>query len=96
MNLHLEIEKMLELFVGGKETWTGRGILRIWSSGQYKVDVLLRKCFTVSYLTKKQKRTKARFCSIIVENNRPAVREGAMETDVAKSKKRKQGQNGRN
>ena len=68
-----EMEKKGYKTARGKETWTGRGILGILTNEKYKGDALLQKCFTVSYLTKKQKKNEGEVPQYYVENNHEAI-----------------------
>jgi site-specific DNA recombinase len=45
---------------GGKDHWSISTVKSILSNEKYKGDALLQKSFTVDYLTKKQKKTKAK------------------------------------
>lgn len=68
-----EMEKKGYKTARGRENWTGRGILGILTNEKYKGDALLQKCFTVSYLTKKQKKNEGEVPQYYVENNHDAI-----------------------
>lgn len=58
---------------GGKERWQSGTIQSILTNEKYKGDALLQKCFTVDFLTKKQKVNEGEVPQYYVENSHPAI-----------------------
>lgn len=58
---------------GGKDKWSISTVKSILSNEKYKGDALLQKCFTVDYLTKKQKKNEGEIPQYYVEGNHEAI-----------------------
>jgi hypothetical protein len=58
---------------GGKTVWQTAVIRSILSNEKYKGDALLQKCFTVDFLTKKQKVNEGEVPQYYVQNSHPAI-----------------------
>lgn len=58
---------------GGKDKWSTSTVKSILNNEKYKGDALLQKCFTVDYLTKKQKKNKGEIPQYYVEGNHEAI-----------------------
>ena len=54
---------------GGKDKWSISTVKSILSNEKYKGDAMLQKCFTVDYLTKKQKKNEGEIPQYYVEGN---------------------------
>ena len=57
----------------GREKWTVNGVQGVLTNEKYKGDALLQKCFTVDYLTKKQKKNEGEVPQYYVEDNHEAI-----------------------
>jgi DNA invertase Pin-like site-specific DNA recombinase len=57
----------------GKKVWQAAVIRSILQNEKYKGDALLQKCFTVDFLTKKQKVNEGEVPQYYVENSHPAI-----------------------
>jgi len=57
----------------GKERWHASTVESILTNEKYKGDALLQKCFTVDFLTKKQKANEGEVPQFYVENSHPAI-----------------------
>lgn len=58
---------------GGKKKWLTTTVLSILSNEKYKGDALLQKCFTVDFLTKKQKKNEGEVPQYYVTGSHPAI-----------------------
>ena len=58
---------------GEKTKWRSTTILSILQNEKYKGDALLQKCYTVDFLTKKQKVNTGEVPQYYVENSHPAI-----------------------
>ena len=58
---------------GEKNQWRSTTILSILQNEKYKGDALLQKCYTVDFLTKKQKVNTGEVPQYYVENSHPAI-----------------------
>jgi DNA invertase Pin-like site-specific DNA recombinase len=58
---------------GGKTVWQTATVRSILQNEKYKGDALLQKCFTVDFLTKKQKVNEGEVPQYYVENSHPAI-----------------------
>ncbi len=63
---------------GHKQKWYATTVRSILTNEKYKGDALLQKCYTVDFLTKKQKVNNGEVQQYYVENNHPAI----IEPDV--------------
>ena len=63
---------------GGKVKWQSGVVQSILTNEKYKGDAILQKCFTVDFLTKKQKVNEGEVPQYYVENSHPAI----IEPDV--------------
>jgi DNA invertase Pin-like site-specific DNA recombinase len=58
---------------GGKTVWQAATVRSILTNEKYKGDALLQKCFTVDFLTKKQKANEGEVPQYYVEGSHPAI-----------------------
>lgn len=58
---------------GGKEIWRSTTVKSILTNEKYMGHAILQKCFTVDYLTKKQKKNEGEVPQYYVENSHPAI-----------------------
>lgn len=58
---------------GDKGKWSISTVRSILSNEKYKGDALLQKCFTVDYLTKKQKKNEGEIPQYYVEGNHETI-----------------------
>ena len=58
---------------GGKTKWQSGTVFSILTNEKYKGDAILQKCFTVDFLTKKQKVNEGEVPQYYVENSHPAI-----------------------
>lgn len=58
---------------GGKVKWQSSVVKSILTNEKYKGDAILQKCFTVDFLTKKQKVNEGEVPQYYVENSHPAI-----------------------
>lgn len=57
----------------GKKKWTGTTVKSILKNEKYKGDALLQKCYTVDFLTKKQKVNEGEIPQYYVKNSHEAI-----------------------
>lgn len=57
----------------GKKKWIDTTILSILTNEKYKGDALLQKCYTVDFLTKKQKKNEGEVPQYYVKNSHEAI-----------------------
>ena len=58
---------------GGKDLWHSTTVKSILTNEKYMGQAILQKCFTVDYLTKKQKKNEGEIPQYHVENSHPAI-----------------------
>ncbi|WAG66490.1 recombinase family protein [Clostridium estertheticum] len=58
---------------GGKDIWQPSTVLSILKNEKYKGDAILRKTFTVDFLTKKKKINEGEISQYYVKNSHPAI-----------------------
>lgn len=68
-----ELTKRGILTPSGKIHWPASTVESILTNEKYKGDALLQKCFTVDFLTKKQKANEGEVPQYYVENSHPAI-----------------------
>jgi DNA invertase Pin-like site-specific DNA recombinase len=89
------IAKQLEaegiLSPGGKQRWQPATVRSILTNEKYKGDALLQKCFTVDFLTKKQKVNEGEVPQYYVQNSHPAIISpdefDAVQTEIERRRK---------
>lgn len=57
----------------GKKNWSDTTVLSILTNEKYKGDALLQKCYTVDFLTKKQKKNEGEVPQYYVKNSHEAI-----------------------
>ena len=62
----------------GKQKWSQSTVMSILTNEKYKGDALLQKCYTVDFLTKKQKKNHGEIPQYYVEGNHEAIIEPAL------------------
>ncbi len=77
-----ELTKRSILTPSGKSGWQASTVESILTNEKYKGDALLQKCFTVDFLTKKQKVNEGEVSQYYVENSHPAIVEPVVFDEV--------------
>jgi DNA invertase Pin-like site-specific DNA recombinase len=76
---------------GGKTVWQSATVRSILTNEKYKGDALLQKCFTVDFLTKKQKVNEGEVPQYYVQNSHPAIiapdEFDAVQSEIARRKR---------
>lgn len=68
-----ELTSRAILTPSGKTQWQASTVESILTNEKYKGDALLQKCYTVDFLTKKQKANEGEVPQYYVENSHPAI-----------------------